>query len=223
MIDRQARRHRLRHLRRGRAAPALDGRLRHLQVGPRGLRPLPADGAGGHRRAGHHRAARPHPDRHGHGLGPRRSPARSSSSGRRGASPATRTSCDRPAWPRPSWPAVGLPPGHPRHHHRTAARSTASVPTRTTRESHDHRGGPQAAAPGVGRRGGERPPGGAPGRPHRAHAPGPGRVRRRGRVPAGPAGRRPVDRGRGQRVLLPGPRGGPRPGRGLPVHDPGLR
>ena len=26
-------------------------------------------------------------------------------------------------------------------------------------------------------------------------------------------------RGRGERVLLPGPRGGPRPGRGLPVHD----
>ena len=44
-----------------------------------------------------------------------------------------------------------------------------------------------------------------------------------GPVPAGRPRRRAADRGRGQRDVLPGPRGGARPGRGLPVHDPDLR
>ena len=198
------------------------GGLRHLQVGTRGVRPLAADGARGHRRAGHHRAARPHPDRDGDGLGPRRSPARSSSSGRPGASPATPASCARPGWPRPSWPRWACPaaPTPPSSSCSQRRRS----PIRGTREHHDHRAGPRDSHhgyPAARRRtvtstscGSTR---------SRLMQPGPLRVRRRRGVPAGPAGRGAADRGRRQRVLLPGPRGGAGPGRGLPVHDAGVR
>ncbi len=60
-------------------------------------------------------------------------------------------------------------------------------------------------------------------RPHRAHATGPGGVRRRRPIPVGGPRRRAAHGGRGQRVVLPGARGAPRPGRGLPVHDADLR
>ena len=68
-----------------------------------------------------------------------------------------------------------------------------------------------------------RPPRGAARRPDRADGARPRRVRRRRRVPPRRPGRRAPHRRRGQRDLLPGPRRGPRPGRGLPVHDADLR
>ncbi len=80
------------------------------------------------------------------------------------------------------------------------------------------------AAAGVGRRGRERPPRRAQPRPDRPHGAGAGRVRRRrASSRLGRPRRRAADRGRRQRVLLPGARGAARPGRGLPLHDADLR
>ena len=82
-----------------------------------------------------------------------------------------------------------------------------------------------AAAPGLGRGrpDGHRPPRGAARRPDRADGAHPRRVRRRRHVPPRRPRRRAPHRARRQRDLLPGARGGPRPGRGLPVHDADLR
>ena len=76
---------------------------------------------------------------------------------------------------------------------------------------------------GVRRRRWHRPPRGAAARPDRPDAPRPRRVRRRRRVPPRRQGGRAAHRRRGQRGLLPRLRRGPRPGRGLPVHDADLR
>ena len=102
----------LRHLRRRGAPEASHGGLRRLQVGPRGVRHRAADGARGDGRAGHRRAARPDPDRHGDGLGPR--------GDRRGAStewaalgsgPPLRLPASRRRGARPSPHAVGRTAG----------------------------------------------------------------------------------------------------------------
>ena len=60
-------------------------------------------------------------------------------------------------------------------------------------------------------------------RSDRADGAGARRVRRRRRLPPRRPRRRAAHRPRGQRGVLPGPGGGARPGRGLPVHDADLR
>ena len=139
-------RRRVRHLRRGRAAPARHGRLRDLEVGPRGLRPLAPDGARGNRRAGHHPAARPHPDRHGHGLGPGGDRRDHRAVGGVGVRPPRQLHAPRRRGPgrlrrgRPS-------PGRPRHRHRTAARGADRAAGRRTKEASDGRRHRNSASP----------------------------------------------------------------------------
>ncbi len=99
------RRHRVRDLRRGGAAPAPHGVLRRRQGRPRGPRPRHADGARGHRRPGRHRPPRPVDHRAGHRLGRGDRPTRSSRSGRRwGLAPPQRALLARRTSPTPSSP-----------------------------------------------------------------------------------------------------------------------
>ena len=94
-------------------APAAHGGLRGVEVGARGLRPGAADGARGHRRAGHDRAARPDPDRAWARTGIPTPPPRCSASGPRWAS-ARHCHFLRPAGVAAAvLAAVSTPPGAP--------------------------------------------------------------------------------------------------------------
>ena len=112
------------------------------------------------------------------------------------------------------------PPRHPPHAGRGGARSARRRPPH---DRHRHRAASATPRLRRGRPGRHRSPRGAARRPDRADGAHPRRVRRRRHVPPRRQGRRPPHRARGQRDLLPGPGGGPRPGRGLPVHDADLR
>ena len=115
--------HRFRDLRRGRTPPTGHGRLRHLQVGPRGLRAGAADGARGDRCALHHHPARPHHDRHGPRLGRRGHRTRHRAMGSVGLRPALELHASRRCGPGHRG-RRHPPPRRARHGGRIAARST---------------------------------------------------------------------------------------------------
>ena len=180
------RRHRLRHLRRGRPAPHPHGGLRRRQGGPRGPGPGHADGARGHRRAG---AAWSGPAR----RAPSRAPTWSEETvlhvmpalGALGPPPPRRRPA--PAQRRRRHRRHGLgPQGHPPHPRRGPARSPR--PRRPEPTDDRHRRTPTALPDppeGLGRRRRHRPPRGAARRPDRPDGAGARRVRRRRRVPPG--------------------------------------
>ena len=165
----------------------------------------------------------PDADRHGHGLGPRGHRPGHRAVGGVGLRPPLQLHASRPAWPHAIAAVVGLPRGT----HATIIELQPEAPITHRPEGRgtnmttalDHKLPPRVS-------GGEEENGHLEELrvdPIALMRPGPCRVRRRRGVPPGPAGRGPDDRRGGQRVLLPRPGGGPRPGRGLSVHDAGVR
>ena len=165
----------------------------------------------------------PDADRHGHGLGPRRH--------RRGAGRVDALGPGPPlGLPAPRGRGVGHRPrrgraaGHAPQRRRGPARGAAwreppkerSTSDDDDRDCASRRGCRAARARTATSTSSAATPSGS------WHGCGPSAATS-GEFTLGRPRRRAADRGRRQRVLLPGPRGAARPGRGLPVHDADLR
>ena len=173
MVERTARRCRVRHLRRGRAPRPSMAAYVTSKWGLEGYVHVAADGTRGDRRTGHHRPAGSHPDRHGDGLGSRCHRRGHRAVGRVGIRPALQLHA-----------ACRSGPGRRGRGQRSPGAPTPAVielqpeapisDTETENEggAHEHDRGSTGAAAGLGWRGRERPSRGTAGRPDRADAPG---------------------------------------------------